>query len=59
VEGAERPLQLTRAVDMVMMGIDTRMKKLLFPQDTWLAIMARPFIPDIVDSMILSNKAKL
>jgi hypothetical protein len=44
---------------MVMMGIDCRMKKLLFPQDTWLAIMARPFVPDIVDSFIMSNRAKL
>lgn len=42
-----------------MMGIDTRMKKLLFPQNTWLAIMARPFVPDIVDGMIANGRAKL
>ena len=41
------------AVDYIMMAIDTKMRKVLFPHKAWYTNLIRPVVPDMVDRRLL------
>ncbi len=46
-------MQINTAIDYVMMSIDTKMRKVLFPHKAWYTNLLRPIIPDAVDKRLL------
>lgn len=54
----KRTLTIHQAIDYVMMAIDTRMRKVIFPEKAWLTNVVRPIFPDYVDTRLI-HVAKL
>ena len=57
-DGAPAPkkgltLTIEQAVDYVVMAIDTKMRKVIFPTKAWYSSYIRPIIPDYVDTRLL------
>jgi hypothetical protein len=46
-------MQIHTAIDYVMMAIDTKMRKVLFPHKAWYTNLIRPVVPDMVDARLL------
>ncbi len=54
----KQTLTIHQAIDYVMMAIDTRMRKVIFPEKAWLTNVVRPIFPDYVDTRLI-HVAKL
>ena len=46
-------MSINAAIDYIMMAIDTKMRKVLFPHKAWYTNLIRPVVPDIVDKRLL------
>ena len=46
-------MKIDVAIDYVMMAIDTKMRKVLFPHKAWYTNLIRPVVPDMVDKRLL------
>jgi hypothetical protein len=46
-------MKIDTAIDYVMMAIDTKMRKVLFPHKAWYTALLRPVVPDMVDKRLL------
>mgnify|MGYP007006567918 CR=1 FL=1 len=42
-----------QAVDYVVLAIDTKMRKVIFPWDAWVSNLIRPIVPDFVDDRLV------
>jgi hypothetical protein len=51
-------MTIDEAVDYVVLAIDTKMRKIIFPSTAWVSNLIRPVVPDFVDNR-LRNIAKL
>lgn len=46
-------MSINAAIDYIMMAIDTKMRKVLFPHKAWYTNLIRPVVPDMVDKRLL------
>ena len=46
-------MSLDQAVDYVVLAIDTKMRKVIFPWDAWVSNLIRPIVPDFVDERLV------
>ncbi len=46
-------MKIPVAIDYVIMAIDTKMRKVLFPHKAWYTNLIRPVVPDMVDRRLL------
>ena len=51
-------MPVDKAVEIILMAIETKMRKVFFPQKAWYSNYCRPFIPDYVDKRLM-QMAKL
>lgn len=46
-------MPVNTAIDYIMLAIDTKMRKVLFPHKAWYTNLIRPVVPDMVDKRLL------
>lgn len=51
-------MTVQKAVDTILVGCDSRARKVIFPTKAWFGSYLRPLFPDLVDSN-LQKAAKL
>jgi hypothetical protein len=49
---SKQSMPVSKAVYLIMLAIDTKMRKVFFPNKAWYANYIRPFVPDMVDKKL-------
>ncbi len=57
-DGKKNSMTIDQAVDYVVLAIDTKMRKVIFPTNAWISNLIRPLVPDFIDGK-LKEVAKL
>ncbi len=53
LDGGKKSMTVEKAIDYIMMAIDTKMRKVIFPTNAWFSNIIRPIVPDFVDTRLL------